>query len=118
MLILNGGRTPLTSQRAVRIGAALTFAVITFTAARADDKLIVGGCTGTRGAANCVLRIGPAGNPFIRTVPQPTDSADKEQAAARDQKWMERCRPVIVQDRYGVARYHYAAAGCEFGIIE
>jgi hypothetical protein len=111
VLILNGGRTLLTSRQAVRIGAALAIAVITFTAARADDTLIVGGCTGTRGAANCVLRIGPAGNPYIRTVPQPQDAADKEQAAARDRKWIERCRPVIEQDRYGVAR-------CEFGVIE
>jgi hypothetical protein len=108
----------LTSRQAVRVGAALTFAVITFTTARGDDTLIVGGCTGTQGAANCVLRIGPAGNPFIRTVPQPENAADKEQAAARDRKWIERCRPVIAQDRYGVARYHYAAAGCEFGVIE
>jgi hypothetical protein len=31
---------------------------------------------------------------------------------------MDRCRPSVRQDRYGVPRYHYAARGCEFGVIE
>jgi hypothetical protein len=51
-------------------------------------------------------------------VPQPDNEADKERAAARDHKWIERCRPTIAQDHYGVPRYHYVAEGCEFGVIE
>jgi hypothetical protein len=51
-------------------------------------------------------------------VPPPEDEAEKERAMARDRRWMERCRPIIAQDRYGVPRYHYAAPGCEFGVIE
>ena len=42
--------------------------------------------------------------------------AEKARLATRDHKWLARCRPVIERDRYGVARYHYAAPGCEFGV--
>jgi hypothetical protein len=51
-------------------------------------------------------------------VPQPENDADKERAASRDRKWIERCHPTIVQDRYGVPRYRYVAERCEFGVIE
>jgi hypothetical protein len=102
---------------AASIVAAFTLPVIALTAAYADT-LIVGGCVGAPGAINCVARIGTAGDPYIRTVPQPETEADKERAAARDRKWIDRCHPTIAQDRYGVPRYHYAAAGCEFGVIE
>jgi hypothetical protein len=40
------------------------------------------------------------------------------QAEERDRRWIERCRPVIHRDRYGVGRYSYAARGCEFGPLE
>ncbi len=36
----------------------------------------------------------------------------------RDRKWVERCKPVMRQDAYGVSRYVYAARGCEHGRIE
>jgi hypothetical protein len=97
--------------------AASTLSVITLTAADAD-MVGVGGCVGGKGLVNCVVRVGPAGDPYIRTVPQPENDVDKERAAARDRKWIEHCQPTIAQDRYGVPRYHYAAAGCEFGVIE
>jgi len=97
--------------------AASTLAAITLTAADADT-VGVGGCVGVKGSVNCVVRVGPAGDPYIRTVPQPENEADKERSAARDRKWIERCHPTIAQDRYGVPRYHYVAAGCEFGVIE
>ena len=42
--------------------------------------------------------------------------AEKARLATRDHKWLARCRPVIERDRYGVARYYYAAPGCEFGV--
>lgn len=82
------------------------------------DTLGVGGCVGGGGAFNCVVRIGPAGDPYVRTIPQPQTDADRERTEARDRKWIDRCRPTIAQDRYGVPRYHYAALGCEFGVIE
>jgi hypothetical protein len=97
--------------------AALVAGILSLAAAHADT-LAVGGCVGSAGAVNCVVRVGPAGDPYIRTVPQPSTDEEKERAAARDRKWIDRCHPTIAQDRYGVPRYHYAAWGCEFGVIE
>jgi hypothetical protein len=82
------------------------------------DTLGVGGCVGTSGSLNCVVRVGPAGDPYVRTIPQPETDEDKERAAARDRKWIDRCHPIITQDRFGVPRYRYATSGCEFGVIE
>jgi hypothetical protein len=95
----------------------LTLSVITWVSAHAD-KIIVGGCLGSPGAVNCVVRFGEAGDPYVRHVPEPDSQAEKIRATERDHKWQNRCRPVIAQDGYGVPRYHYAAIGCEFGIIE
>jgi hypothetical protein len=97
--------------------ATLVAGILSLAAAHADT-LAVGGCVGSRGAFNCVVRIGPTGDPYIRTVPQPVTDEEKERAAARDHKWIDRCHPTIAQDRYGVPRYHYEARGCEFGVIE
>jgi hypothetical protein len=82
------------------------------------DWLITGGCLGRWGSFNCVARTGPAGDPYVRLVPAPEGEAAKALVKERDQMWLERCRPVIVQDAYGVPRYRYAAAGCEFGVIK
>jgi hypothetical protein len=96
---------------------ALVLTTITLSSAHAD-KLYVGGCVGGWGAGNCVLRIGPAGDPYIRLVPQPGSEVEKARAAERDRAWESRCQPVIAQDRFGVPRYYYAAPGCEFGVIQ
>jgi len=82
------------------------------------DGMAVGGCVGTRGSVNCVVRWGEAGDPYVRTVPEPANQAERARSAERDHKWQDRCKPVIAQDRYGVPRYQYSAPGCEFGIIE
>lgn len=82
------------------------------------DGIAVGGCVGGGGSLNCVVRWGEAGDPYVRTVPPPDSDEERRHSAERDRKWQERCRPVIAQDHYGVARYSYAAPGCEFGIIE
>lgn len=100
-----------------RLGAALGLSALVLGVARADT-LWVGGCTGGRGSGNCVLLESSGGDPHIRTVPEPQADADKERAAERDRKWLQRCQPVIAQDRYGVPRYEYAVRGCEFGVIE
>ena len=89
----------------------------TETAVRAEG-LLVGGCVGGRGSANCVVRWGPPGDPYVRNVPDPGNEVQKAQAAEREHKWQERCRPVIVQDALGVPRYRYSAPGCEFGVID
>jgi hypothetical protein len=115
VLIFNRARLLPASWRAAFAGAALTLPLATLAYA---DTLYVGGCVGAPGTVSCVLRVGPAGDPYVRTVPQPESDADKARATERDQKWLQRCRPIIAQDRYGVPRYHYAAAGCDLGVIE
>ena len=115
MLIFNRARLLPASWCAAFAGAVLTLPLATLAYA---DTLYVGGCVGAPGAVSCVLRVGPAGDPYVRTVPQPENEADKARATERDQKWLQRCRPIVAQDRYGVPRYHYAAAGCAFGVIE
>jgi hypothetical protein len=102
---------------AARIGAIAALSAMTFMPAQAD-KLIVGGCTGSWGSFNCVARIGVATDPYVRQVPQPETEAEKTRATARDHRWIDRCRPVITQDRLGVPRYHYSAPGCEFGVLQ
>jgi hypothetical protein len=106
----------LASRSAAGIGAAVLLSMTAFVSARADT-LIVGGCTWAHGSANCVMHKGVAGDPYVRQVPQLTE-AEKARAAERDHKWIDRCRPVIQQDVYGVPRYHYSAPGCEYGVIE
>jgi hypothetical protein len=97
--------------------AAVTVTALVFSSASADT-LIVGGCVGGMGAINCVVREGPAGDPYVRNVPAPLSDEERERSAQRDRKWIKRCNPVIAQDQFGVPRYHYAAAGCEFGVIQ
>jgi hypothetical protein len=112
-------RTGLASYRPALVGAAFAFAAATAIATSGPaqaQEMITGGCVGGRYSFNCVGRWGPAGDPYIREVPQPTDSAERALAKERDQAWVKRCRPIIRPDRYGVPRYYYAAPGCEFGV--
>lgn len=76
-------------------------------------------CYGTRNMRSCVAtyRKGPF-NPHVINVPGPQSDGEREAAEARDRRWVERCRPVIRQDRYGMPRYSYAAAGCDFGHLD
>ena len=67
--------------------------------------------------SSCITRWSDGGDPHIIEVPQPFSEDERDRAAARDRKWVARCKPVIHQDRYGVPRYYYAAPGCEFGRI-
>jgi hypothetical protein len=74
-------------------------------------------CVGRYDAFSCSTVWGQAGDPYIRTMPGPRSAQEEAEFVERDHKWIERCHPVIKQDRYGVSRYHYAASGCEFGVI-
>lgn len=101
------------------IGAAVAVFVAVSSAGVASataQEVESGGCIGTFFSMNCTSRIGPAGDPYVRIVPPPLDAAAAALSAERDRRWADRCRPVIVPDRYGVSRYRYAAPGCEFGI--
>ena len=76
------------------------------------------GCIGSRHTINCARRIGPAGDPFVRLVPRPADDAAVKRSLERERRWVDRCRPTVAPDGYGVPRYTYATPGCEFGVGE
>jgi hypothetical protein len=98
-----------------RIVAAILVSVATLTPARAAG---IGGlsCVGSASSFNCVGQWGLGSDPYVRTVPETLDEGEKAQAAARDHKWLTRCRPVVERDIYGVGRYQYSAPGCEYGL--
>jgi len=75
-------------------------------------------CVGSRASLSCVGQWGPSVDPHIRYAPGPRDPREEAEAAERERRWVARCRPVIRQDQYGVARYRYAAPGCEYGVIQ
>lgn len=108
------GKSPASTSFAL-FGAAIALSAMTLTSAYAAGA---GGLNCIRGAGsfNCVLQWGTAGDAHVRVVPEPVGEAEKSLAAARDQRWQTHCRPVIERDAYGVARYQYAAPGCEYGI--
>jgi hypothetical protein len=84
--------------------------------ARAQDAL-VGDCFRSHfGNITCALRWGNQGDPYLRRVPGPRDAREEEEFAKHDRNWDARCRPTTRQDEFGVSRYRYSAAGCEFGL--
>lgn len=119
VLTLSGAGTALTARRGACAATALAAIILalTWTAARAEGAAS-GGCIGGGRTLNCVVRWGDPTNPYIKTVPPAADDAERAHAAERERKWERRCQPTIQQDRFGVARYQYAAPGCEFGVIE
>jgi hypothetical protein len=103
------------SQSAASVSAAIVLALAAFTSAYAGTVVDLS-CVGPAKSFNCAAQWGTAGDPYVRQVPEALGEADKARLAARDHKWLARCRPAIERDRYGVARYYYAAPGCEFGV--
>lgn len=115
MLTIRPAEKSSASWRVVRGTVAIVASAMTLTSVYAGG---VGNlnCIGGAGSVNCVGQWGPGGDPNIRIVPPPLGEEEKAQASARERKWLARCQPVIGHDRYGVARYQYAARGCEYGI--
>jgi hypothetical protein len=103
------------SWRLVRGGVAIVASAMTLTSVYAGGVGSMS-CVGGRGSVNCVGQWGPGGDPNIRVVPQALGDEERAQAAGRDRKWLAQCQPIIRRDPYGVARYQYAARGCEYGI--
>jgi hypothetical protein len=97
------------------IGAALILSAVTLKPAHAGSVIDLSCVAGGRNF-NCAAQIAVAGDPHVRIVPQALDEVQKAEVATRDRKWVARCHPVIRRDGYGVARYHYSAPGCEFGL--
>jgi hypothetical protein len=110
------------THRALSASVSAVFALALMAAAGISDaraqEIRSGGCIGGWHYFNCVTRWAPAGDPYVRSVPQSTDEAAGARTEERDRRWVDRCRPSLKQDRYGVARYHYAMPGCEFGVGE
>jgi len=96
---------------------SLTASAATMNSADAQE-IEIGGCVASWGGANCLDYWGPPSDPFIRLAPQPTTPEAQALAKRLDRRWVARCRPSIRQDQYGVARYHYAMPGCDFGFGE
>jgi hypothetical protein len=99
----------------VRAAAVSLISAAMLTSASATGVSVFGCAGGWRGF-NCAEQWGIAGHPYIRAVPEPISQAEKAQAAARERRWLTRCNPTVERDAYGVARYQYAAPGCEYGI--
>jgi hypothetical protein len=101
--------------------AALALLALSMTSApalSAPDGVVTWNCYGAYNVRSCVatFRRGRF-NPHV--INAPGQSAEEREAAeARDRHWVERCQPVIRQDRYGMPRYSYAAPGCELGRLD
>lgn len=104
------------------LAGGMALPALFFTSALADVTYsagCIGGGSFFTGSANCVFmeRNGPGGIARIYKVEEPRGEA-LDAALERDRKWLARCKPLIRQDAYGVGRYYYAAAGCEFGKLD
>jgi hypothetical protein len=84
-------------------------------AQRATDTA-VSSCVFSGGAVHCAekFRYGDRGNNGIQSLKEP-DPLDISDSRDREARWVARCKPQLRLDRYGVNRYVYAAAGCEYG---
>lgn len=96
-------------------GAAMILWLAALTSARAGGVVNLN-CIGGKTSFNCAAQWATPGDPYVRTVPEALGETEKAQIAARERKWLARCRPVVEHDIYGVARYQYAAPGCEYGV--
>jgi hypothetical protein len=99
----------------VRLAAATGLSATTLTSAYAGGVATLS-CVGGARSLNCAAQWGTAGDPHVRAVPEALGGAGKAQAATRERRWLIRCHPVVERDAYGVARYQYAAPGCEYGV--
>jgi hypothetical protein len=97
--------------------ASIAIAAAVPTSAQAQE-VETGGCVFGGGAISCASHWAPYSDPYIRTVPPPADAQAHTLSRERERRWVQYCRPVIRQDRYGVPRYYYAQPGCEFGLGE
>lgn len=84
--------------------------------AQAWTDTVVGSCIFSGGAGHCVrqFRYGDRGNNGIQSLREPS-AEDIAESRERERRWVERCRPELRPDLYGVNRYVYAARGCEYG---
>jgi hypothetical protein len=92
---------------------ALLAAPVTVAPAFAGSESLT--CVRSRGILSCFSLWS---DPSVNHAPAARDPREGAEAAESERRWTARCRPIIQQDRHGVARYHYAAPGCEYGVID
>ena len=99
--------------------AALALLALSMMSAPArSEGVATWNCHGIRYARSCVTTF-RRGRFHPHVINVPAQTADELAATeARDRRWVERCGPVIRQDRYGMPRYSYSARGCEFGVLD
>jgi hypothetical protein len=73
-------------------------------------------CLSSGGGISCTTQWQRTGGGQV--LPWQIDPRETAATAERERRWLARCRPVARQDQFGVSRYSYAAAGCEFGKTE
>jgi hypothetical protein len=99
------------------IGCAAALASLTMlmlSPAQADNTRSTN-CVGSRWSVSCVTTWrGGVVDPYVRDL-APRSEQDIAESKERERQWEARCHPTTQQDRYGVSRYVYASAGCEFG---
>lgn len=75
-------------------------------------------CTQTRGTMNCTTSwASGSGMPLVVHM-APPDGESQRVVAERIRAWEAYCQPALRYDQYGVGRYVYRVAGCEFGRAE
>ncbi len=109
----------MTARMAVGLAAitiALGAAGMPAMAQQRTTDTTVGSCVSSGGGSHCVrqYRYGDPGNSGIQSLREPIPEEVAE-LRDREKRWVERCRPMLRRDAYGVGRYVYAARGCEYG---
>ncbi len=77
-----------------------------------------GGQSTSYGSDSCIEVRHELVNPYVIQVRPVLSAAEHREAEERDRLWRAHCKPVIRQDLHGVARYVYAAPGCDYGKYE
>jgi hypothetical protein len=111
--------TRAVGRASVRLGGLSALALLATISAGAAGSSGQGyeACVDSGSGFICSERWGgrAGGFPLIVRIPAPPGERETSEAAARERRWTEYCRPSVYYDNYGVGRYTYAAVGCEFG---
>jgi hypothetical protein len=91
---------------------AVVFATLAWLTPAEADRVRTSTCVRSGGLSSCTT-VWRTGAGTVLWTPQTEREA--AESAERERLWLARCRPVADTDQYGVKRYRYAAAGCEFG---
>ncbi len=76
------------------------------------------GSSTSYGSDSCIEVSHELVNPYVIQVRPVLTDAEYKETEQRDRLWRDHCKPVIKQDAHGVARYVYAAPGCDYGKYE